>query len=64
MTEPLILRRAALSDALAIRELSKAAYAKWVPLIAREPMPMAVNYERAITEHVIDLMKREENSSL
>jgi hypothetical protein len=40
MTEPLILRRAALSDVYAVRELSKAAYAKWVPLIGREPMPM------------------------
>jgi hypothetical protein len=35
--------------------LSRAAYAKWVPLIGRELMPMTVNYERAVTEHVIDL---------
>jgi GNAT superfamily N-acetyltransferase len=55
MTEPLILRRAALSAASAVRELSKAAYAKWVPLIGREPMPMTANYERAVIEHVIDL---------
>jgi GNAT superfamily N-acetyltransferase len=55
MTEPLILRRAALSDVSAVRELSKAAYAKWVPLIGRDPMPMTANYERAVMEHVIDL---------
>jgi GNAT superfamily N-acetyltransferase len=55
MTEPLIIRRAALSDVYAVRELSKAAYAKWVPLIGREPMPMTANYERAVMEHVIDL---------
>jgi hypothetical protein len=55
MTEPLILRRAVLSDASAVRELSKAAYAKWVPLIGREPMPMTANYEREVMEHLIDL---------
>ena len=58
MTESLILRRAALSDTSAIRELSKAAYAKWVPLVGREPMPMTANYERAVTEHVIDLFRQ------
>jgi GNAT superfamily N-acetyltransferase len=55
MTEPLVLRRATLSDASATRELSKVAYAKWVPLIGREPIPMTANYERAVMEHIIDL---------
>jgi N-acetylglutamate synthase-like GNAT family acetyltransferase len=48
-------RRATLPDAAAIRTLTRAAYAKWVPLIGREPKPMTADYERAVSEHLIDL---------
>ncbi len=50
------LRRAGIADVSPIRELSRAVYAKWVPLIGREPWPMAADYGRAITEHIIDLL--------
>ena len=56
------LRRAIISDAVRVRELSRAAYAKWVPLIGREPLPMAADYDRAVVEHIIDLL--EENGQL
>lgn len=49
------LRRATLADAKAIRDLTRSAYAKWVPLIGREPLPMTVNYGRAVIDHWIDL---------
>nr|WP_314075423.1 GNAT family N-acetyltransferase [uncultured Roseococcus sp.] len=49
------LRRAGPADAAAVRELTRAAYAKWVPLIGREPLPMRTDYERAVAEHLIDL---------
>jgi ribosomal protein S18 acetylase RimI-like enzyme len=49
------LRRAAAADAAAVRALTRAAYAKWVPLIGREPKPMQADYERAVREHRIDL---------
>ena len=49
------LRRATLADAKAIRDLTRSAYAKWIPLIGREPLPMTVNYERAVIDHWIDL---------
>ena len=55
MAEPVSLRRATPIDASAIRELSRTAYAKWVPMIGREPMPMTADYGRAVTEHIIDL---------
>ena len=55
MTEWVPLRRAVSADASAVRELSRSAYAKWVPLIGREPMPMTADYERAVSEHIIDL---------
>lgn len=48
-------RRAELADAPAVRELTRAAYAKWVPLIGREPLPMTADYDRAVVEHRIDL---------
>ena len=53
-----MLRRAAAEDAAAVRALTRAAYAKWVPLIGREPKPMQADYERAVREHRIDLALR------
>jgi N-acetylglutamate synthase-like GNAT family acetyltransferase len=49
------IRRATPADATTIRDLTRLAYAKWVPLIGREPRPMTVNYDRAVIDHVIDL---------
>jgi ribosomal protein S18 acetylase RimI-like enzyme len=50
------IRRARQDVAAAIRELTRSAYAKWVPLIGREPTPMTADYDRAVREHVIDLL--------
>ena len=52
---PLLVRRATPADALNIRVVTRSAYAKWVPLIGREPKPMTANYERAVIDHIIDL---------
>ena len=49
------MRRATLADAAAVRDLTRAAYAKWIPLIGREPKPMTANYELAVVAHIIDL---------
>lgn len=49
------MRRAGPTDAAAVRDLTRAAYAKWIPLIGREPKPMTANYERAVVDHIIDL---------
>jgi len=51
------LRRATPADAKIVRELSRAAYAKWVPLIGREPLPMTADYDRAVVQHIIDLLE-------
>ena len=50
------IRRAAAADASAIRELTRAAYAKWVPVIGREPKPMGADYGVAVRDHLIDLL--------
>jgi GNAT superfamily N-acetyltransferase len=48
--------RAKPEDAGAIRELTRVAYAKWVPVIGREPIPMLADYDLAVREHLIDLL--------
>jgi GNAT superfamily N-acetyltransferase len=50
------ITRARLEDASAIRDLTRAAYAKWLPVIGREPKPMAADYDRAVRDHLIDLL--------
>jgi ribosomal protein S18 acetylase RimI-like enzyme len=50
------LRRAGPADASAVRDLTRAAYAKWVPLIGREPKPMGADYALAVERHRIDLL--------
>ena len=50
------IRRAGRADAGAVRELTRSAYVKWVPVIGREPMPMVADYDRAVREHMIDLL--------
>jgi hypothetical protein len=50
------LRRATAEDAAAVRALVRAAYAKWVPVIGREPRPMTANYDEAVHEHLITLL--------
>jgi ribosomal protein S18 acetylase RimI-like enzyme len=50
------LRQATAADAGAIRDLTRQAYAKWVPLIGREPKPMTADYEGAVAKHRFDLL--------
>ena len=55
MTGDLQFRTARPEDAAAIRALVLLAYAKWVPVIGREPRPMTADYDRAVVEHDFDL---------
>ena len=50
------LRKGVAADAAAIRELTRSAYAKWVPVIGREPLPMTADYVEAIRNHRFDLL--------
>jgi GNAT superfamily N-acetyltransferase len=52
-------RRAIAADAALVRAISRAAYAKWVPLIGREPWPMTADYDLALRDHRIDLLHQE-----
>jgi N-acetylglutamate synthase-like GNAT family acetyltransferase len=53
------VRRATAADVAKVRALTRSAYAKWVSLIGREPMPMTADYDRAVAEHIIDLWEED-----
>ena len=50
------LRRATPADAATVRDLTRAAYVKWVAVIGREPRPMTADYDKAVRDHVMDLL--------
>jgi GNAT superfamily N-acetyltransferase len=56
VTDGYVTRPATDGDAPAIRALTRASYAKWVPIIGREPTPMAADYEAAVRNHQFGLM--------
>ncbi|MBS0541472.1 MAG: GNAT family N-acetyltransferase [Proteobacteria bacterium] len=49
-------RQATAADAAAIRALTREAYAKWVAVTGREPLPMRVDYDEAVKSHRFDLL--------
>ena len=49
------LSRAEPADAESIRAVVRAAYARWVPILQREPIPMRVDYAEAVARNIIDL---------
>lgn len=50
------LRRATPADAAAVRDLTRAAYAKWVPVLGREPLPMTADYDTSVRDHMVDML--------
>lgn len=42
-------------DASLIRSFVRAAYAKWVPVMGREPLPMTADYDAALQIHAFQL---------
>jgi len=53
------ISRGTTQDVDLIRDFTRAAYAKWIPLIGREPLPMSADYETALREHRFDLLYKE-----
>ncbi|MBA8878223.1 GNAT family N-acetyltransferase [Phyllobacterium myrsinacearum] len=50
------LVRATPDDATAVRDLVRSSYARWIPVIGREPKPMGADYEHAVAHHLVDLL--------
>lgn len=55
----LTLRRADPADADAVRDVTLAAYAKWVPIVGQKPVPMLADYGHAVVAHRIDVLEAE-----
>jgi ribosomal protein S18 acetylase RimI-like enzyme len=56
MDEIVSIRTATAADAEAIGKLTREAYAKWVQVIGRGPLPMTIDYAEAIKRHRFDLL--------
>lgn len=54
--EPTI-RRAVAADAEAVAGLTRRAYAKWVAVIGREPLPMGFDQDAAIRDDLVEVME-------
>jgi N-acetylglutamate synthase-like GNAT family acetyltransferase len=50
------IRRAGPGDVEAITSLTRQVYAKWIPLIGREPKPMQADYAAAARQHRVDVI--------
>jgi GNAT superfamily N-acetyltransferase len=50
------IKKATSQDVEAVRRLVREAYAQWIPVVGREPMPMKADYQRAVQDHEIDLL--------
>lgn len=61
MTDPMTLpiRVAQVSEAGALRDLARAAYAKWLPVLGREPRPMQADYEAAVQSFRFDVVEED-----
>lgn len=56
MNDATTLRTAGPADAAAIHDLVQAAYARWLPIAARPPLPMTADYDAAVRAHRFDLL--------
>ena len=56
MDETVIVRVAGQADAGAIHALTHEAYAKWIEIAGRLPLPMTVDYAEAVKDHRFDLL--------
>lgn len=54
-TARICFQRATAADAYNIERLTRAAYAKWVPVIGREPLPMTFQYAEILARDPVEL---------
>ena len=51
MTQTFTFRQGLAQDAEMIRHFVRATFAKWVPIMGREPLPMTADYDQALQIH-------------
>ncbi|CAM5765427.1 GCN5 family acetyltransferase [Mesorhizobium amorphae] len=49
-------RTASPADVALVRDVVRAAYSKWIPVIGREPSPMKADYDEALQKHQFTLL--------
>ena len=49
-------RRAVATDAAQIRDLTTAAYAPWIAVLGRKPLPMETDYDLAVQTDLIEIL--------
>jgi GNAT superfamily N-acetyltransferase len=59
--QKITLLQATLADVEAISALTDDAYAKYIPLIGRKPLPMTADYSRMVIENTIWLLNVEDH---
>lgn len=52
----MIIRLAHPNEHNSVRDLVRTAYAKWVPILGREPMPMTADYQALIADGYVHIM--------
>src|SRR5262245_57473777 len=52
----LTVRRAVAADSAAVLDLTRSAYAKWIPLIGREVTPATQDYNQIVRKDPVDLL--------
>ena len=52
MPDRFTIKRAGPEEADDIRALTRKAYAPWVDIVGREPLPMTADYDKAVREHL------------
>lgn len=52
----MMIRLARFDEHSAVRDLVRTAYAKWVPILGREPLPMTADYEALVTQGNVHVM--------
>lgn len=57
MSDGVTIRPAVDADAVAVRDLTRRAYAKWVSAIGREPLPMGFDQAAAIRDDRVEVME-------
>ncbi len=54
-----VFRRARADEGPLLRAITREAYAKWVPALGREPLPMTADHDEAVRAHIVEFVERD-----
>ncbi len=59
MTDAIVFRPARPDEGPLLREITREAYAKWVPALGREPLPMTADHDAAVRAHIVEFVEKD-----